>query len=170
MRLTRRDAIATLAVLGGGSAAIGRLGDADKPAERVVTTIVATAGVVDPSAVQVDAEFVRTYLLGRSHAQAGYARAVADAVAELDRTARAEFGGSFASLPVDHRRAVLAYLGVDRAISDPNGTVPQRIRYYVVHELLYALYTSPVGGRLLNMENPPGFPGGRDAYQRSPDQ
>jgi hypothetical protein len=170
MRLTRRDAIAALAVLGVGSAVLGRVDDTDPSTERIVATMVATSELVYPSSVQVDAEFVRTYLLGRRHAQERYDRAVTDAVTELDRAARRKFGQSFRSLSPDRRDVVLRALGVDRAISNPDGTTPQRIRYYLVHELLYALYTSPVGGRLLNMENPPGHPGGRDAYQRGPDQ
>jgi hypothetical protein len=57
------------------------------------------------------------------------------------------------------------------SITDPRpaGTDRERVRYYLVDELLYALYASPTGGRLLGIENPPGHPGGLDSYQRGPD-
>jgi hypothetical protein len=42
------------------------------------------------------------------------------------------------------------------------------VRYYVVNELLYALYTSPTGGELVGIENPQGHPGGHESYQHEP--
>jgi hypothetical protein len=42
------------------------------------------------------------------------------------------------------------------------------VRYYVVDELLYAFYASPVGGGMAGIENPPGYPGGTESYQEGP--
>ena len=58
----------------------------------------------------------------------------------------------------------------DRAYPDPAGTAPQRIRYYVLNGLLYALYASPRGAELVGSTNPEGYPGGQEAYQRRPDR
>lgn len=170
MNLTRRDALGALAVLGLGSAAVGRGRESDSGTEHVRATMVAVADLLSPSAVTVDEEFVGTFVLGRAHVQPTYERRVTAAVAALDRTARREFGAPFASLSPTRRRSVFGAMGVDRAVSNPDGSPPQQVRYYLVHELLYALYSSPTGGRLLGMENPPGYPGGRRAYQRGPDE
>jgi hypothetical protein len=61
-------------------------------------------------------------------------------------------------------------MAVDRTGSSPNGNIPERIRYYVVNQLLYGLYTAPTGGRLLGIENPVGHPGGFESYQKEPSQ
>ena len=74
----------------------------------------------------------------------------------------------FAALGADRRDTVLRQLGVHTADEDPDGTRAERIRYYVVNELLYALYASPTGGELVGIENPQGYPGGRASYQRGP--
>jgi hypothetical protein len=42
------------------------------------------------------------------------------------------------------------------------------VRYYVVNELLLALYASPTGGELVGIENPQGHPGGTASYQQGP--
>jgi hypothetical protein len=61
-------------------------------------------------------------------------------------------------------------LGVRTAEPDPDGTDVERVRYYVVNELLFALYSSPTGGELVGLENPQGHPGGIDSYRRGPDE
>lgn len=170
MELTRRHAIVALAALGAGSAAAGHRRATTPDHERVTRTLVAVTAVIYPARVDVDASFVDTYVRGRAHARSDFEAALPDAVAALDRAARRAHDRPFADLAPDRRRGVLRRLGVDRVRADPDGTDAQRVRYYVVHELLYALYASPVGGRLLGIENPPGYPGGRAAYQRGPEE
>lgn len=160
MRLTRRDAVVALGALGIGSAAVGLTRESSGES----TTLLAVAELVYPSQAEIDESFVETYVQGRANAQPEYESHLAEAVAELDRQARRDFGQSFDSLSADQRRAVLGNLGVNRVQSDPDGTLSQRIRYYVVNDLLYAFYSTPVGGELLGIETPPGHPGGRHAY------
>ncbi|MFB6151634.1 MAG: gluconate 2-dehydrogenase subunit 3 family protein [Haloarculaceae archaeon] len=168
MQLTRRDALVALGALGIGSYGAGRIrgGDAD---DHRVETIRAVAEVVYPSQVAVDREFVETWVDGRIHADEAYERESRAAIAALDETARREFGSAFAALSPGRRTAVFRRLGVDRVHSDRDGTTASRVRYYLVNELLYALYRTPVGGRLFGIENPPGYPGGRAAYREGPD-
>lgn len=168
MELTRRDAFVALAALGAGSAAVGQRRDPAPDSETVMRTLVAVAEVLYPERVDVTESFVTTYVRGRSHVRSDFEAALADAVAVLDRRGRGTHDRPFADLGPDRRRAVIRRLGVDRVRANPDGTDAQRVRYFVVHELLYALYASPVGGRLLGIENPPGYPGGRAAYQRGP--
>jgi len=59
-------------------------------------------------------------------------------------------------------------MSVDTADPVPDGDDVERVRYYVVNELLFALYSSPTGGELVGLENPRGNPGGLASYQRGP--
>jgi hypothetical protein len=59
-------------------------------------------------------------------------------------------------------------MGADTVDPDPDGGDVARVRYYVVNELLFALYASPTGAELLGLENPQGHPGGLASYQRGP--
>jgi hypothetical protein len=60
-------------------------------------------------------------------------------------------------------------MNADTLEPDPRGSDEQRVRYFVVNELLFALYASPTGGELVGIENPQGHPGGIQSYQRGPD-
>ena len=141
MELTRRDALLALAgggLIASGAAVDGTAGRGDatvSDADR--ETLVAAAEVLYPSSVTVTDEFVRTYVLGRQTVDETYLTAIGDALDE-----------------------VLRATGADRAYADPEGTVAQRIRYYVVDELLYAFYATPKGAGLMGSENPDGYPGG----------
>jgi hypothetical protein len=193
MRLSRRDALAALAGAGlaagavGGGAALGDLvargpptaagGDAatTEPAGEatvdgdVLSVLVAAAEVLYPSAVEGHEAFVGTYARGRARADPAHYAGVAAAAAELDAVARDWHDDSFESLARETRDRLLRDLGVDVADPDPGGSISGRIRFYVVNDLLYALYTSPVGGRLVGTENPTGYPGGLDSYRRGPE-
>lgn len=188
MRLSRRDALAALAGLGtvgavGGAAVLaGRsppvAGDEVTPdsAEDIppsfddaVTTLTAVAEVVYPSTVEGHREFVETYVLGRIEGREEYRRALVAAVAELDAVARDWHDTTFDRLGRETRDRLLRDLGVDVADPDPEGAISARLRYYVVNDLLYAFYTSPTGGRLVGTENPTGYPGGIESYQRGPE-
>ena len=175
VRLTRRDALAAAAVGGGGAAVaftteLGGEGPSAASTERLsdaaVTTAHAVATVVYPSAVDVTEQFVGTYLAGLSSERTN---GVARAVDALNGRAREQYGIAFARLSLAERETLLRELGVDRVASDADGTGSERIRYYLVNELLYALLTSPAGSRLFGVDNPVGYPGGVEGYQRGPE-
>jgi len=175
MDLTRRDALAALSsagiVVGGGAAVLSRdEGPAERPPERVTAALVAVADVVYPSAVSNVPEFVETYAGERWQARPDYRAGVEDAVTELDRFAGQYVDADrYADLETDRRAAVLDRANVDVREPDPDGLPAERVRYYVVNDLLFALYASPTGGRLVGIENPQGYPGGTDSYRRGPD-
>ena len=171
MELTRRDVVAALGAAGvaAGAGALGSgLLDDDPLDEHDVATLVAVAETVYPSAVEGVESFVREYSVARVRDRPEYGRGVADAVAVLDDRGRDWFGGQFRHLDADTRRTVLDQMGVDAANPNPSGADRERVRYYLVNEVLFALYTTPTGGRLAGIENPQGHPGGTDSYQRGP--
>jgi hypothetical protein len=195
MELTRRDAIAALAALGGAGVGYGayrrsQASDAAAVAddETVKTTLVAAADVLYPSEVEGIEPFVRAFLEGRL---VGADRAdrpldgadddqsavdppsatdggLHEAVTTLTTLSEEWHDRPFASLRPTTRDRLLREIGADTAEEAPDGTIAERVRYYVVNELLLALYTSPTGGELLGIENPQGHPGGIDSYQRGP--
>lgn len=174
MELTRRDALAAAA----GAAGVATVGELSERLderrefddnEHVLSRLLAVSRVVYPSEVEATTEFLHTYVLGREYDREGYVEVTARALDGLDRRSRRLYGSAFATLSVERRDECLREIGVSRATPDPDGTTVERIRYYVVNQLLYALYTSPTGGRLVGNENPPGYPGGRQAYQEGPD-
>lgn len=190
MRLTRRDALAALAAagvtVGGGvvlteAAADGEVAGVDVPFgsggdgpdddesgdgaaptldDAALATLTAVAAVVYPSEVEGIDGFVETYVDGRllddPDREAGLARALAD----LDDVARDWTDERFVDLDADRRDSLLSALAVDTTEPDPDGRIEERIRYYVVNDLLYALYASPAGGELVGTPNPVGHPGG----------
>lgn len=170
--LSRRDALVALgaagAAVGGGALAWDRIDDPSF-GERERETLVAVARTVYPSEVSGVAAFVERYVVGRVEDRPAYAAGVADAASALDRYARTHEGARFVDLDPDERDALLRRMAVDVADPDPEGTDAARVRFYLVNELLYALYTSPTGGELVGLENPQGYPGGIDSYQRPPE-
>lgn len=179
MKLTRRDAFAALAAGGiavGSSAVVFRWdalrGDAEAPiafTENEIETLNALAAVVYPSAVTGIASFIETYVVGRIQDRPEYARGMKEALATLDEYSTDWFEAEFVVLDEKTRGTLLSQMGVDTADPDPDSTADrERVRYYLVNELLYALYTSPTGGKLVGLENPQGYPGGLASYQRGP--
>ncbi|MEZ3114867.1 gluconate 2-dehydrogenase subunit 3 family protein [Halobaculum sp. MBLA0147] len=183
MRLTRRDAAAAVAaagaVVGGGLAVDAADGDPVESVlsaldgddggtgdettgldEEAVATLVAVGEVVYPSRAENVAEFVRTYTEGRLLADPERRERVATAVAELDEVARDWEDAPLVDLAPEVRDELLRELAVDTTEPDPEGTLPERVRYYVVNDLLYAFYASPTGGELVGTPNPIGYPGG----------
>lgn len=164
-RLTRRDALAA-AVAAGGSLALSEAtverSAAGRPdaelAAHEIATAQAVAEVVYPSTVETSPEFVEAYLRRLDTERTAGLRA---AIAALDTATRRRHGRQFVALDAHtHRERVLRSLGVDRAASVPDGTAVERIRYHLVNSLLYALFSSPTGSRLVGIENPIGHPGG----------
>ncbi|UIP01455.1 gluconate 2-dehydrogenase subunit 3 family protein (plasmid) [Halobaculum sp. CBA1158] len=188
MELSRRDALAALSAAGVGSLAgcaaptAGGEGTGDRSdgrgiggddegrvGDRELATLVAVAEAVYPSEVEGVAEFVETYTGGRVDGDDAYARGVAEAAATLDEYTETFHDRSFRELSVDTRLETLDVMSVDVEEPDPDGTDAQRVRHYLVNELLYALYTSPTGASLAGLENPPGHPGGTESYREGPD-
>lgn len=177
MRLTRRDALAALAgagIVGGGTAATLARTDRSEDApesvfdESSVTTLVRAAEVLYPSEVDGTDAFVRTYVEGKAAERPEFRSGVAAAAATLQSYADVWENSAFGSLDVATRDDLLHRMGVHTADPVADGTDPERVRFYVVNELLYALYTSPVGGELVGIENPQGHPGGTESYQHGP--
>ncbi len=175
MRLTRRDAVAALAAAGvavGGGATL--LSDSPDEAEEsplddeTVATLVAAAEVLYPSEVEEVDAFVGRYVRRRNADDPARAEAVSDTVAYLDEYTDAWFDSTFASLDPADRDEAFRRMSVDTADPVPDGDDVERVRYYVVNELLFALYSSPTGGQLVGLENPRGNPGGLASYQRGP--
>lgn len=172
MELSRRDAMAALGALGVGAAAVGvreRTGSKDEePEARVRETLVAAAEVVYPSEVSGVSEFVETFLTGRLDDDA-HAEGLRAAVSDLDDAATEWYDGRFSALSPADRDRLLREIGADTAEEKPAGTTAERVRYYVVNELLLALYSSPTGGKLVGIENPQGHPGGIESYRQGPE-
>jgi len=182
--LTRRDAIVALATTGIAVTATGALtwdyleaddgpsgdGTVDDPlTAQHRETLVALAEVVYPSAVSGIPEFVETYVVGRLDDQPDRRTGIVDAVGELDSYATEKTDTEFRKLDVAAQNEVLDGMGVDVVDPDPDGFGAERVRFYLVNELLYALYASPTGGKLVGLENPQGYPGGTDSYQHGPE-
>lgn len=179
MELTRRDALAALAAAGavggvavGGTALVGDDANGpepdpdETPPAAVLDTLTAAAEVVFPSEVEGHRGFVETYVFGRIEGRDDYRGGLVDTATELDDVARDWQGDSFANLDPVVRDRLLRDLGVETAESDPEGPISERVRYYVVNDLLFAFYSSPTGGELVGIENPIGHPGGTQSYQR----
>ena len=172
MELSRRDAVAALAAVGAGAGAgaatyAWRRDDVAEPSPDV-ETLTAVAAVVYPSDVEGIEGFVETYAAGRAAGDDRHARGVRRATERIDANAREWYGAPFADLSVEDRDSLLREMGVDTADEDPAGTTAERVRYFVVGDLLLALYASPTGGELVGIENPQGHPGGLESYRRGP--
>lgn len=171
MELSRRDAVAALAAIGvgaGAGATTYALRRNDEVQSPDVETLVAVAEVVYPSEVSGVESFVGTYAARRATGEDDHARGVREAVQLLEEYAREWYDASFADLPPGERDSLLREVGVDTADEHPDGTAAERVRYYVVGDLLLALYASPTGGELVGLENPQGHPGGLESYRREP--
>lgn len=175
MTLTRRDALVAIAgttlgatALGYGPGLLAAETDDEPATDARVAATTAVAAVVYPSAVSVDESFVRRRVFGRPEPLPGHFEGLAAAVDTVDEFCVARFDRPVAALdPADRHRA-LVELGVYAVHANREGSVAERVRYYLVNDLLYALFTHPTGGELLGNPNPPGWPGGIDVYQRGP--
>jgi hypothetical protein len=185
MELTRRDAAAALAAIGAtGGVAIGvrrgsdgpeapregddaqTFGDEGLPSDEAVReAMVAVAEVVFPRSVTGVEAFVGRLLDGRLDGSA-HDEGIRAAVAEVESAARSWYDAPVADLSAGERDDLLRELGAETAEEDPAGSTAERVRYYVVNELLLALYASPTGGELVGIENPQGHPGGAESYTR----
>lgn len=171
MTLSRREALFALSVLGGGAAIVGESRSTEGAADvegTPVATLLAVAEAIYPPGADLDRQFVSRDVRGRLEDREAYADRQVEALATLDDEARRVAGRPFADLAIPRRRRILRVMGVDRVAPAPDGTAEERVRHYVIDDLILALFTSPRGGALLGCDNPPGHPGGREAYQRGP--
>jgi len=186
--LTRRDALKALGAAGvtvtGGAAALAwnesedddtvesAEDDADASesefGEHERETYRAVAAIVYPSEVAGVQEFVDSYLAGRVEADPERAADMATAVADLDAYTREWEDTVFTALDTETQEETLRGMGVNASDPDPHGDPRHRVRYYLVNDLLFALYSSPTGGELVGIENPQGYPGGTSSYQQPP--
>lgn len=186
--LTRRDALKALGAAGvtvtGGAAALAwnESGDDDiaEPAEADAAssesgfgdhereTYRAVAAIVYPSEVTGVREFVDSYVAGRIEADSERATEMATAVSDLDTYTREWEDTVFTALDTETQEETLRGMGVKASDPDPHGDPRHRVRYYLVNDLLFALYSSPTGGKLVGIENPQGHPGGTGSYQQPP--
>ena len=152
----------------GGSELTGGQSDAeasDGLSEAQLRDVIGVAEVVYPSAVTGIPAFVTTYV---TELPASRTAGVRRAIEWLNGWAQARAGSRPAELSASERAILLRSYGVNRVDAEPTGTVPEQIRYFVVNELLYALFTSPAGSSLVGVDNPVGHPGGYDDYQEGP--
>ena len=180
MRLTRRDVLAALTAAGvtvGGGAVMYSTGEPESTEEETtkhrldestVQTLVAVAEVLYPSEIEGTEEFVTRYVQRKVEGRPDHRRGISDAIAYLDDYAVAWYDTEFGALDPSERAEALDRMNADTADPVPNGADVERVRYYVVNELLYGLYTTPTGGTLIGLENPRGHPGGLASYQRGP--
>ncbi|MEE6209496.1 gluconate 2-dehydrogenase subunit 3 family protein [Salarchaeum sp. III] len=173
MKLSRRDALAALAATGTAVGGAVVLTSDDESNDRPLDadsreTMIAAAHTLYPTPVENVASFVETFLNGRVHDHPDHAAGIATATNYLDDYARAWHDEDFADLHRLTRSDALHAMNADTADPDPSGNDVERVRYYVVNDLLYALYASPTGGKLVGIENPIGHPGGTGSYQQPP--
>jgi hypothetical protein len=177
MRLTRRDALHALVMGGGigvGAAAYadrGATGNASAEKETgfstdQLQTVVAIAEVVYPTEVTGIPEFAEQYVTGLPSDKQADLLPVIDAFSSHIRDVHDR---PFWELSIPNRNVALQELGVDRMSPDPTGTLPERVRYHLINQLLYGLFTVPKGSELVGIENPVGYPGGYQSYQTEPD-
>jgi hypothetical protein len=183
MELTRRDAAAALAAIGAtGGVALGVRratddgasgadaawdGEGSPDDEAVREAMTAAARVLYPEEVSGIDAFVDRFLDGRLDGSA-HADGLRAAVAEVESAARSWYDAPVAELSAAERDDLLRELGAATAEENPGGTTAERVRFFVVNELLLALYSSPTGGELVGIENPQGYAGGAESYQEGP--
>ncbi|WP_277541212.1 gluconate 2-dehydrogenase subunit 3 family protein [Haloarcula laminariae] len=174
--LDRRDVLKALGAVGitvGGGAALLEWAD-DGDGDPIVTdherrTLHAVARTVYPSEVDGIGSFVDGYMSRRLRADPERAGAVLDALSALDEYAQGWEETTFRKLDAATQEETLRAMGVAEADPVPDGAPRERVRHYLVNELVYGLYSSPTGGELVGIENPQGHPGGTGSYQRPPD-
>jgi hypothetical protein len=169
--LTKRDVLKALGAAGiavGGGAALLEWTANESFNKHDRQTLHAVATTVYPSDLDGIESFVDGYISRRVDADPQRATGIATAVRALDDYAQRWENDTFRTLDSETRDETLKAMGVPTAEPAPDGGPRQRVRYYLVNELLFALYSSPTGGELVGLENPQGHPGGTNSYQEPP--
>jgi hypothetical protein len=126
------------------------------------------ARAIYPSSFPVDESWVENRVFGRVEPTEGHFDQLVAAIEAIDAHARARFGGPVTSLSEGYRRGVLQSMGVTEVHATADGTTAERVRFYLVNDLLYVLLTAPESSDLTGIVNPPGHPGGTDVYKQGP--
>lgn len=134
-----------------------------------IEVLTALAESIYPTAVSVKHSFIESRVFGRVEPEPDHFENLITSVEAVNKYARQRFGGEIPDISAGRRRTVLHSMGVTTVHPIADGTTAEQIRFYLVNDLLYALFTSPVGGELMGIDNPPGYPGGLEAYRRGPD-
>ncbi|MBX0286462.1 gluconate 2-dehydrogenase subunit 3 family protein [Haloarcula salinisoli] len=167
MELTRRDALIALGGL--GLPLTAWLEDSEPTATELtsedIETLLALSETLYPSDVTVNSDFIETFVAGQHQLDSDHTSGIVSALTGVRRASSRQTGRRPTELDPSERGDLLRSMGAARAYPDPDGTSVQQIRYYVINNLLYALYTTPKGGELVGNPNPPGYPGGTTAYQ-----
>lgn len=170
--LTKRDVLKALGAAGitvGGGVALLEWTADDSFDEHDRQTLHAVAATVYPTELDGIESFVDGFVSGRVEDDSERAAGIADAVTALDDYAQRWENSTFRELNTGARDQTLKAMGVPTAEPAPDGNAHQRVRYYLVNELLFALYSSPTGGKLVGIENPQGHPGGTNSYRQPPE-
>lgn len=182
MKLTRRDLVAALSAAGvavGGGAVLLSKDKSEKSAEadsegrlsdRDYATLAAAAEVLYPSDLTEVETFVTGFVKRRAEESDEYAEGMRETVTYLNEYSEAWYDEGFVALEPSNREQAFRESGAVTADPVPDGSDVERIRYYVINELLFALYSTPTGSELVGLENPQGYPGGIESYQRGPEQ
>lgn len=173
MQLARRDVIAALVAGGIAVGGLHTLQSSDNQTDQLLgsheqKTLVAVAGVVYPSELTGIDQFVTQYMDGRMKASAPFADGLVNAIGYINEYTNAWYDDAFTTLTRVKQDEALQRMNADTATPDPTGSDVEQVRYFVINELLFALYASPTGGELIGIENPPGYPGGITSYQQGP--
>lgn len=131
-------------------------------------TLIAAAEILYPREVKAIGPFVERYIGTVATERPEHARGIADAVAYLEEFTGAWYAAGFTDLEPPTQDEVLSRMNLGSATPNPTGSDVDRVRYYIVNELLFALYSTPTGAELVGLENPQGYPGGIASYQRGP--
>jgi len=169
MELTRRATVAMVLTGGLGTSAGVRLlsGTTEDPGtiseltDPELQIVESVAEIIYPSGSSTGTALIEGYL---SYQSSDRLRAIRNASRALDTYAKRRYRSPFTTLTTAEGETLLREMGVDRAAPDPDGTVSERVRYYLVNGLLYALFTNPAGSRLVGIDNPRGYPGGYESY------
>lgn len=170
--LDRRDVLTALGAAGvavGGGAALLEWTENDTVEDHDRRSLHAVAHTVYPSEVTGVEAFVDGFVSRRIEADPDRAAGIADAVVVLDEYAREWEDSTFRELAPETREETLRAMDVDTADPVPDGSDRERVRYYLVNELLFGLFSSPTGGELVGLENPQGHPGGTNSYRQPPE-
>jgi len=161
MELTRRDAVTALTAAGitASAGCAGLSGDTGGDAEPM-DTLVGLAEVLYPSEVEPTAEFIETFMYARITDEESYREELTAGIETLNELAADQEGGAFHTLSVEQRTAVIENTDLRSGPSEPDGSDVARVNYYLLDELLFAFYSSPTGGDLIDNRNPRGYPGG----------
>ena len=168
MESTRREtfSIVLFGGIGAGAGLRGLAAVSEPPqeahSEQPITdshkeTLSKLAEVIYPSAVTEPDPLIDSYL---HYQPPDRLRAIRDATLDLDTAAQRRYGAQFAALTTGERETLLREMGVDRMSAVQDGTVPGRVRYFLVNGLLFSLFTDPAGSQLVGIDNPVGHPGG----------